>query len=52
MNDEISDNLDLRAVTDILGFQKSSGFWKTLNDPELQISNLDLNYDNEVDYEL
>jgi hypothetical protein len=51
MNDEISDNLDLRAVTDIFGDSRNlQDFEKRLNDPELQISNLDLNYDNEVDY--
>src|SRR3970040_67370 len=51
MNDEISDNLDLRAVTDIFGDSRDlQDFERRLNDPELQISNLDLNYDNEVDY--
>lgn len=51
MNDEISDNLDLRAVTDIFGDSRNlQDFERRLNDPELQISNLDLNYDNEVDY--
>ncbi len=51
MNDEISDNLDLRAVTDIFGDSRNlQDFERQLNDPELQISNLDLNYDNEVDY--
>jgi hypothetical protein len=51
MNDEISDNLDLRAVTDIFGDSRNlQDFERRLNDPELQISNLDLNYDNDVDY--
>jgi hypothetical protein len=51
MNGEISDNLDLRAVTDIFGDSRNlQDFERRLNDPELQISNLDLNYDNEVDY--
>jgi hypothetical protein len=51
MNYEISDNLDLRAVTDIFGDSKNlQDFERRLNNPELQISNLDLNYDNEVDY--
>jgi hypothetical protein len=51
MSDEISDNLDLRAVTDIFGDSRNlQDFERRLNDPELQISNLDLNYDNEVDY--
>jgi hypothetical protein len=49
MNDE-SDNLDLRAVTDFLGTLDLQDFERRLNDPELQISNLDLNYDNDVDY--
>jgi hypothetical protein len=47
MNNEISDNLDLRAVADILEIQEILGIWRQLNDPELQISNLDLNNDNE-----
>jgi hypothetical protein len=51
ISDEISDNLDLRAVTDIFGDSRNlQDFERRLNDPELQISNLDLNYDNEVDY--
>jgi hypothetical protein len=48
MNDEISDNLDLRAVTDIFGDSRNLQDFERLNDPELQISNLDLNYDNDV----
>ncbi|RTY87703.1 hypothetical protein EKM02_12365 [Flavobacterium sp. RSP49] len=51
MNAEISDNLDLRAVADIFGDSRDlQDFERRLNDPELQISNLDLNNDNEVDY--
>jgi cystathionine beta-lyase family protein involved in aluminum resistance len=50
MNNEISDNLDLRAVADIFEIQEILEFERQLNDPELQISNLDLNNDNEVDY--
>jgi hypothetical protein len=50
MNNEISDNLDLRAA-DIFGDSRNlREFERQLNDPELQISNLDLNNDNEVDY--
>ena len=51
VNNEISDNLDLRAVASIFGDSRNlEDFEKRLNDPELQISNLDLNNDNEVDY--
>ncbi|MFA9187819.1 hypothetical protein AAGV33_06870 [Flavobacterium sp. FBOR7N2.3] len=51
MNNEISDNLDLRAVASIFGDSKNlEDFERRLNDPEIQISNLDLNNDNEVDY--
>ena len=51
MNNEISDNLDLRAVASIFGDARNlQDFERRLNDPELQISNLDLNNDNEVDY--
>lgn len=51
MNNEISDNLDLRVVADIFGDSRNlHEFERQLNDPELQISNLDLNNDNEVDY--
>ncbi|WP_281240142.1 hypothetical protein [Flavobacterium praedii] len=51
MNSEISDNLDLTAVSSIFGeSQNLSDFEKRLNDPKLQISNLDLNNDNRVDY--
>jgi hypothetical protein len=50
-NTEISDNLDLRAVASIFGdSQNLQDFERRLNDPKLQISNLDLNDDDEVDY--
>jgi hypothetical protein len=48
---EISDNLDLRAVASIFGDSKDlEDFEFRLNDPKTQISNLDLNNDNQVDY--
>ena len=48
---EISDNLDLRAVASIFGdSQNLEDFEQRLNDPKTQISNLDLNGDNQVDY--
>jgi hypothetical protein len=51
MNDEISDNLDLRAIASIFGDSRNlQDFERRLNDPKLQISNLDLNNDDEVDY--
>ena len=51
MNSEISDNLDLRAVASIFGDSRNlQDFERRLNDPQLQISNLDLNNDNQVDY--
>ena len=50
-NSEISDNLDLRAVASIFGDSRDlADFERRLNDPEIQISNLDLNEDNKVDY--
>lgn len=50
-NSEISDNLDLKAVASIFGDSKNlEDFERRLNDPKLKISNLDLNYDNQVDY--
>jgi len=50
-NEDISDNLDLEAVASIFGESKDlEDFEKRLNDPETQISNLDLNNDGEVDY--
>lgn len=51
MNSEISDNLDLTAVSSIFGESENlKDFERRLNDPKLQISNLDLNNDNRVDY--
>jgi flagellar biosynthesis GTPase FlhF len=51
MNSEISDNLDLRAVSSIFGeSQNLKDFERRLNDPRTKISNLDLNSDNQVDY--
>jgi hypothetical protein len=48
---EISDNLDLRAVATTFGESSDlEDFEKRINDPEAQISNLDLNNDNYVDY--
>jgi len=48
---DISENLDLEAVASLFGESKDlEDFEKQLNDPEKQISNLDLNEDNEVDY--
>lgn len=48
---DISDNLDLEAVASIFGEAKDlEEFEKKLNDPDTQISNLDLNEDGEVDY--
>ena len=50
-NSEISDNLDLRVVASVFGDSKNlEDFERRLNDPKLQISNLDLNYDGQVDY--
>lgn len=50
-NSEISDNLDLKAVASIFGdSQNLEDFEQRLNDPKIQISNLDLNFDNQVDY--
>jgi len=48
---EISDNLDLRAIASLFGDAKDlDDFEQKLNDPKTQISNLDLNNDNQVDY--
>lgn len=50
-NNNIADNLDLEAVASIFGDSKDlEDFEKQLNDPKKQISNLDLNEDNNVDY--
>ncbi len=48
---DISDNLDLRAVATLFGESNDlEDFERRLNDPEIKISNLDLNQDNQVDY--
>lgn len=48
---EISKNLDLEAVASVFGASRDlEDFEKRLNDPEAQLSNLDLNEDGEVDY--
>ncbi|HEX9981041.1 MAG TPA: hypothetical protein VGB50_10815 [Flavobacterium sp.] len=48
---DISDNLDLRAVASIFGDSENlEDFERRLNDPKIQISNLDLNQDSQVDY--
>ncbi|WP_116788725.1 hypothetical protein [Flavobacterium psychrotrophum] len=50
-NSDISDNLDLQAVASIFGDSRDlEDFERRLNDPDTQISNLDLNGDNRVDY--
>lgn len=50
-NYDISDNLDLQAVASIFGESRDlEDFERRLNDPQAQISNLDLNNDNYVDY--
>lgn len=50
-NSDISDNLDLRAVATVFGDAKNlEDFERRLNNPKTQISNLDLNNDNYVDY--
>jgi len=50
-SEQISDNLDLEAVASIFGDSKDlEDFEYKLNDPETQISNLDLNEDGNVDY--
>ncbi|MFP9114509.1 hypothetical protein ACLI1A_11240 [Flavobacterium sp. RHBU_3] len=50
-NSDISDNLDLQAVASIFGDSADlEDFEQRLNDPDIQISNLDLNGDNRVDY--
>ncbi len=48
---EISNNLDLQAVASVFGDAEDlEDFERKLNDPELQISNLDMNGDGYVDY--
>lgn len=50
-DEDISRNLDLEAVATIFGESKDlEDFENKLNDPNLQVSNLDLNNDNEIDY--
>jgi len=50
-NSDISDNLNLEAVASVFGKAKDfEDFEKKLNDPELKLTNLDLNEDGEVDY--
>ena len=49
--DDISDNLDLKAVGIIFGKARNlEEFEQMINDWKNPISNLDLNYDGEVDY--
>lgn len=51
MSEEIRDNLDLEAVASLFGDSKDlEEFEYKLNDPDAQISNLDLNEDGNVDY--
>ena len=51
MNSKISADLDLSAVATLFGEAKNlEDFEMRLNDPELEVSNLDLNNDNRVDY--
>ena len=50
-NYDISDNLDLKAVAYLFGESKSlEVFKRKLNDPDLNISNLDLNFNGSIDY--
>ncbi len=50
-SEDISENLDLEAIASVFGEAKDlEDFERKLNDPELQISNLDLNGDGNVDY--
>lgn len=51
MNSKISADLDLSAVATLFGEAKNlEDFEMRLNDPEIEVSNLDLNNDNRVDY--
>jgi len=51
LSSDISDNLDLEAVASLFGDAENlEDFERDLNDPEAQISNLDLNNDGYVDY--
>ncbi|RKD91279.1 hypothetical protein [Mangrovibacterium diazotrophicum] len=48
---DISDNLDLEAVSYLFGESRNlEEFEEKLNDPRIQVSNLDLNNDGYVDY--
>ena len=48
---DISDNLDLEAVSYLFGESRNlQEFEEKLNDPRIQVSNLDLNNDGYVDY--
>lgn len=48
---DISDNLDLRAIASVFGDASNlEDFENRINDPKAQLSNLDLNNDNYVDY--
>lgn len=50
-NNDISDHLDLEAVAYLFGEAKDlEMFEEMLNDPERQVSNLDLNRDGYIDY--
>lgn len=50
-SDSVAQNLDLEAVASVFGEASDlEDFEKRLNDPDTQISNLDLNNDGEVDY--
>ncbi len=50
-SDDISENLDLKAVASVFGDTKDlETFEQKLNDPEAPLSNLDLNEDGYVDY--
>ena len=51
INSKISADLDLSIVATLFGEAKNlEDFEMRLNDPELEVSNLDLNNDNRVDY--
>lgn len=51
ISEDISENLDLEAVASVFGDSKNlEDFEQRLNNPETQISNLDLNEDGYVDY--
>ena len=48
---DISENLDLRAIASVFGDASNlEDFENRINDPKAQLSNLDLNNDNYVDY--